>query len=92
MMSNPTRLFQPKGSLKWKIPTVVATTGSREPSMDVIVEPAYFTAETRVRLDKTVAKTVNPIRFSNAPVSEINSIPVVEYEKTENMNTPKSIT
>ena len=62
IINNPNRPFHPNGSPKWSIPTAVATMGSNDPSIEVMVDPACFTAATSARLDTTVAKTASPAR------------------------------
>ena len=90
--ANPKKLFHPNGSPKCNIPTKVATTGSIDPKIDVMVDPAYLTAETKANPERTVANKANPIRLNHDIAFGTISIPVVKYENTEKINVPKSIT
>ncbi len=74
------------------MPTTVATTGSSEPNIDVMVDPANLTADTSVNADNTVANRDSPTKLNTAFVSGIGSSPVVKYENRQKINAPKEIT
>lgn len=75
--NKPSADIQSKYSPKNNVPTNTATTGSIEPRMEVIVDPACLTANTKHKSEINVAKNPNKIKFIQSAFRVIASIPVV---------------
>ncbi|HBJ77368.1 MAG TPA: hypothetical protein DDY68_06360, partial [Porphyromonadaceae bacterium] len=57
------KMFLVIGSLKTKIPTAIAVTGSNTPKIDAFIEPILFADAIKVSIEIAVGKIAKPRAF-----------------------------